>query len=136
MENYYQILGIEKDANQDQIKQAYLRQLKKYHPDLYKGDKQTAQQKTIQLNQIYETLKNQDLRKQYDQTVFKTPTKKLQTISVLQKLKALKNNCFKTNQNQLDEFEKNEISEKTKLCTFIGVILMIILTIILICLSV
>lgn len=70
MQNYYQILGVEKDASLDEIKKAYLKQLKKYHPDVYSGDTEFAQKKTAELNVIYQTLKEQDEREKYDRKTF------------------------------------------------------------------
>ena len=68
MENYYKTLGVDRNSSIDEIKKAYYKQLKKYHPDVYKGD--DAQEKTAYLNKIYSTLKNNSLRQQYDLSVF------------------------------------------------------------------
>ena len=54
--NYYQILGIPEDASSDQIKQQYKQLIKKYHPDLYKGDKAFANEKTKEITQAYKIL--------------------------------------------------------------------------------
>ncbi len=47
----YQILGVSRDASEDEIRQAYRRLAKKYHPDLNPGDAQAAQK----MNEINET---------------------------------------------------------------------------------
>ena len=66
MKNYYEELGVSKNADISEIKQSYLNLIKKYHPDLYQGDKTFAEMQTQKLNQIYNTLKNQESRKKYD----------------------------------------------------------------------
>lgn len=69
MKNYYEIIGVDKYANEQTIKNAYLFKLKKYHPDLYLGDKTFAEQKTKELNIAYDTLKDANLRKVYDEKI-------------------------------------------------------------------
>ncbi|MBO7527679.1 MAG: DnaJ domain-containing protein, partial [Clostridia bacterium] len=56
MKNYYEVLGVGVNADLKQIKSAYLSLLKKYHPDIYEGDKEFAQQKTVEINEAYNTL--------------------------------------------------------------------------------
>ncbi len=70
MDNYYKILNISKNASIAEIKKAYLNELKKYHPDIYKGDASFAQDKTAKLNEIYSVLKDENLRKEYDKKTF------------------------------------------------------------------
>lgn len=55
----YQILGVSRDASDEQIKQAYRRLAKKYHPDLNPGDAEAAK-KMQQVNAAYEQIKNPD----------------------------------------------------------------------------
>jgi uncharacterized membrane protein len=52
----YKLLEISQTANSTQIKQAYKKQAKKYHPDLYQGDKKFAEEKMKQINEAYELL--------------------------------------------------------------------------------
>lgn len=66
MKNYYEIIGVSVDADFVAIKKAYLQKIKEYHPDVYQGDKDFAMQKTAELNEAYNTLKDQDLKKRYD----------------------------------------------------------------------
>lgn len=66
MKNFYEELGVSNNADITEIKQAYLNLIKKYHPDLYKGDKTFAEMQTQKLNQIYNTLKSTESRKRYD----------------------------------------------------------------------
>lgn len=68
MKNYYEELGVEKNADISEIKKAYLSLLKKYHPDLYQGDKNYAQAQTQKLNMIYNVLKDENQRKIYDES--------------------------------------------------------------------
>ena len=67
MKNYYEIIGVNVNADERTIKNAYLFKLKKYHPDLYLGDSEFAEQKTKELNLAYDTLKDKELRKAYDE---------------------------------------------------------------------
>ncbi|MGI6083989.1 MAG: DnaJ C-terminal domain-containing protein [Acetivibrionales bacterium] len=64
--DYYEILGINKDATQDQIKKAYRKLAKKYHPDANPGNKK-AEEKFKEINEAYEVLGNDEKRKKYDQ---------------------------------------------------------------------
>ncbi len=63
--NYYDILGIKKDATEKEVKQAYRRLARKYHPDVNPGDK-GAEDKFKEINEAYEVLSDKDDRKKYD----------------------------------------------------------------------
>lgn len=60
--NFYDILGVKKDATQNEIKKAYRELCKKYHPDKNGGD----DTKIKEVNEAYETLGNEQKRKEYD----------------------------------------------------------------------
>jgi DnaJ-class molecular chaperone len=64
--NLYQILEIEENANEEDIKIAYRRLAKKFHPDLNKNDPH-AKDKFIELKSAYDTLIDPEKRKIYDQ---------------------------------------------------------------------
>jgi curved DNA-binding protein len=64
-EDYYQILGVKKDASQDEIKKAYRKLAMKYHPDHSKGDK-AAEEKFKKISEAYAVLSDKEKRKEYD----------------------------------------------------------------------
>jgi len=63
--DYYEILGIDKSANVDEIKKAYRKLAMKYHPDKNPGDKE-AENKFKEVSEAYEVLKNPEKRATYD----------------------------------------------------------------------
>jgi molecular chaperone DnaJ len=63
--NFYDVLGIKKDATEKDIKQAYRRLARKHHPDVNPGDK-SAEAKFKEINAAYEILSDPDKRKKYD----------------------------------------------------------------------
>ncbi|WP_019139414.1 DnaJ C-terminal domain-containing protein [Peptoniphilus timonensis] len=63
--DYYEILGVSKDADDKEIKSAYRKLAKKYHPDLHRGDDATAE-KFKEVSEAYEVLSDKDKRNKYD----------------------------------------------------------------------
>ncbi len=63
--DYYKILGVDKDASENDIKKAYRKLARKYHPDLNPGDKE-AEKKFKEINEANEVLGNPENRKKYD----------------------------------------------------------------------
>lgn len=64
--DYYEVLGVERNASEDEIKRAYRQLAIKYHPDKNPGDKQ-AEENFKEATEAYEVLKDQQSRSQYDQ---------------------------------------------------------------------
>jgi curved DNA-binding protein len=63
--DYYKILGVNRNASEREIKQAYRRLARQYHPDVNPGDK-SAEGKFKQINEAYEVLSDKENRKKYD----------------------------------------------------------------------
>ncbi|HUH34076.1 MAG TPA: DnaJ domain-containing protein, partial [Daejeonella sp.] len=64
--DYYDILGVQRNSNADEIKKAYRKMAIKYHPDKNPGDKQ-AEENFKEAAEAYEVLSNGDKKKRYDQ---------------------------------------------------------------------
>ena len=67
--DYYQVLGVDKNASAEEIKKAYRKNAMKYHPDRTPGDKQ-AEEKFKEIGEAYEVLSDSDKRARYDQFGF------------------------------------------------------------------
>jgi len=70
--DYYEVLGVEKNASEDDIKKAYRRIAIKYHPDRNPGDKE-AEEKFKEAAEAYDVLHDPQKRQQYDQFGFDAP---------------------------------------------------------------
>lgn len=64
-EDYYKVLGVDRDASDQEINKAYRKLAKKYHPDL--NHEPGAEEKYKQVNEAYEVLHDKQKRAQYDQ---------------------------------------------------------------------
>jgi len=64
--DYYKILGVEKNASEKDIKQAYRKLARKYHPDVNPNNK-AAQEKFKEINEAYQVLSDVDKRRKYDE---------------------------------------------------------------------
>lgn len=64
--DYYEVLGVPKDADEDALKKAYRKLAKKYHPDANPGDKE-AEAKFKEASEAYSVLSDPQKRQQYDQ---------------------------------------------------------------------
>ena len=64
--DYYEVLGVSKDASENDIKKAYRKAAMKYHPDRNPGNKE-AEEKFKEVNEAYAVLSDKDKRAKYDQ---------------------------------------------------------------------
>ncbi|MDD2480532.1 MAG: molecular chaperone DnaJ [Lutispora sp.] len=64
--DYYEVLEVDKTASEDEIKKAYRKLAKKYHPDVNQGNKE-AEGKFKEINEAYEVLSDKDKKNKYDQ---------------------------------------------------------------------
>jgi curved DNA-binding protein CbpA len=73
--NYYNLLAVDPKADQQTLKQAYLTQIKKWHPDKNPDRAEEAAEKTKTLNQAYHILRDPEQRKNYDRMLHYTKGK-------------------------------------------------------------
>jgi molecular chaperone DnaJ len=71
-QDYYELLGVPRKAAQKEIRQAYRKLARKYHPDLNPGDK-SSEEKFKQVQEAYDVLSDEKKRQMYDQFGFETP---------------------------------------------------------------
>jgi molecular chaperone DnaJ len=68
--DYYEVLGVPRTSSTDEIKSAYRRLARQYHPDVAKEDTKAAEEKFKEISEAYEVLANDEKRRRYDQLGF------------------------------------------------------------------
>jgi len=66
MKNYYSVLGINRDASQDEIKRAFRGLALRYHPDRNPQDQKQVEERFKEINEAYQVLSDEDKRQRYD----------------------------------------------------------------------
>lgn len=76
--NFYEVLRVRTNASQEQIKKAYMELVRKYHPDVYHGDKFYAERFTAIITEAYSVLKDPARREEYNllHNISSNPTKR------------------------------------------------------------
>ena len=66
--DYYETLGVDRNANEEELKKAYRRLARQHHPDTHSGEKEKkdAEEKFKEINEAYAVLSDQDKRRRYD----------------------------------------------------------------------
>ena len=66
--DYYEILGVDRNASEEDLKKAYRRLARQHHPDTHTGhqEKKTAEERFKEINEAYATLSDQEKRRRYD----------------------------------------------------------------------
>ena len=71
--DYYEVLGVTKNSTDDEIKKAYRKLARQYHPDLNRDNPQAAAAKMKEINEAYDVLRDKDKRARYDLFGFSLP---------------------------------------------------------------
>lgn len=132
--NYYDILKVSKTASEQEIRASYKKLIKKYHPDIYTGNHEYAEQITKELNDAYTVLSNSESRKEYDLSLEepisysppKQPYKNVVTEYEEPPKETIEQILRKKIYNIVDEKTKN-MSKKSKTLMVISVILIALL---------
>ena len=111
MKNYYEILEVNQKTSKEVIEKAYKVLVKKYHPDLYTGEKkQYAEKKIKEINEAYNILSDEFLREQYDNELEKREMEDKRSIYQTQKTQTRK----ETNHYQTSQREKEPLQQRPK----------------------
>lgn len=113
MKNYYEILGVDRNATNSEIKKAFRELAKKYHPDKFANEssekQKEAKDRFTQINQAYETLSDSKLKEEYDASFLnKRDGRKEKSSSTSQYKKEYTTNFF--DKNSINEMFSNFFS--------------------------
>ncbi len=115
MKNYYETLEVNAKASKEVIEKAYKVLVKKYHPDLYVGEKkQYAEKKIKEINEAYHVLSDEFLKEQYDNERYKQQIQNQQNYN--QQGKYANKNTTAFNQRRKNPLQ--ETTKKPKIGTF------------------
>ncbi len=105
MKNYYEILEVNPKASKEVIEKAYKVLVGKYHPDLYRGEKQQyAEKRTKEINEAYHVLSDDFLREQYDRELEKQNLYTRQSVPREKKI----------NYNEMKQEQRETLQKTTK----------------------
>ena len=129
MKNYYEILEVNKKASKEVIEKAYKVLVKKYHPDLYSGQKKEyAEKKIKEINEAYNVLTDEFMKEQYDAELEKQEQETLyrkygnqQSNNINVQNKNINNNN-KSSEHEKEVQDFNERKKKHKVGSFSGII--------------
>lgn len=108
MKNYYEILEVNKKASKEVIEKAYKVLVKKYHPDLYTGQKKNyAEEKLKEINEAYSVLTDEFMKEQYDAEL-----EKQEQAELYKKYNQKQTNNIKTNMNNVNNTASNRKENK------------------------
>lgn len=122
MKNYYEILEVNRKTSKEVIEKAYRVLAKRYHPDLYSGEKQQyAEKKIKEINEAYNILSDDFLREQYDSELEKQEMAYKQNIHQGRNVeKEKKVNLYQTKQKEENVLKQRK--EKQKIGSFGAII--------------
>ena len=136
MKNYYEILEVNKKASKEVIEKAYKVLVKKYHPDLYTGQKKNyAEEKIKEINEAYSVLIDEFMKEQYDSELekqeqaelYKKYNEKQTDNNLNDNVNSINNNKkenknYKSQQNKKEVDDFNERMKKHKVGSFSGIV--------------
>jgi len=118
MKNYYEILEVNKKASREVIEKAYKVLVKKYHPDLYTGEKKAYAEKKIKdINEAYNVLSDEFLKEQYDIELAKQEAQ-MQNM----KYQRMYDNSYNKKDAKNTNNEKIDKPKAHKVGTFMGIV--------------
>ena len=131
MKNYYEILEVNKKASKEVIEKAYKVLVKKYHPDLYSGQKKEyAEKKIKEINEAYNVLTDEFMKEQYDaelekqeqETLYRKYGNQQSNNTNVQNKNINNNNNNKSSEHEKEVQDFNERMKKHKVGSFSGII--------------